>query len=337
VSAVAVDPHDANVVYAGLQTTGGVYRSANGGASWQPPGPGLPMFSDMASLLFDPITPGVVLAGSRYGGVFRTDDAGGSWTDASYGLPVSHTLQTLVADPTEPDVHFAGITVAGVYRNVGYTGYGPFGYGLPIYTSFVKALVVHPAAPETIFAGTDGDGVWVYTRTPCDEYFDIGEPKLRVRKLRPPAGDETFRLVGLVNLYDRLDPATRGVRVRLLDGAQSVLFDATIPPGPFDATARTGWTVSRSGNRLAWRGSGVTTAGITRIRVRRTFTVGGQIRIDARDASLPTIASAPAPLSAQIGLAPPFSQSNGCGRVTFDGVAVPMCTLGHEGDALSCG
>jgi hypothetical protein len=99
---IAMDAEDPNRLYA--QNHGGVFRSDDGGTSWQPIGEGLP-----ADFGF------VVLAHPSRGGVawvipiddetmfppggrlrlWRTDDAGGTWREVGDGLPDEHYASVL--------------------------------------------------------------------------------------------------------------------------------------------------------------------------------------------------------------------------------------------------
>jgi photosystem II stability/assembly factor-like uncharacterized protein len=93
VRAVAVDPHDPDVVYAGTASDN-VYKSADGGATWRFSGNGVAIASILA-LAIDPNDPSVVLAGTAAppangaaGGIFRSADGGATWHQASVsGLP----------------------------------------------------------------------------------------------------------------------------------------------------------------------------------------------------------------------------------------------------------
>ena len=73
---LAVDPRDADVVYAGLRA-GGVRRTSDGGRSWvdcRLPAPGV--FSLAVSAV-----DGAVYAGTEPSALFRSDDGGASWQD----------------------------------------------------------------------------------------------------------------------------------------------------------------------------------------------------------------------------------------------------------------
>jgi photosystem II stability/assembly factor-like uncharacterized protein len=78
VMALAVDPSDAQTIYAGIE--GGLSRSTDGGATWSK----LPFPGDNAvALALSPTQPNVVLAitvKNREGLVYRSEDGGQSWT-----------------------------------------------------------------------------------------------------------------------------------------------------------------------------------------------------------------------------------------------------------------
>ncbi|HZY98234.1 MAG TPA: hypothetical protein VFE36_01540 [Candidatus Baltobacteraceae bacterium] len=92
VNAFAVDPSNANVLYVasgrgtGLETysSAGIYRSRNGGASWQAVDNGLTdrngvVDSVVNALWIDPTHHATLLAATEYEGIFRSTDGGSSW------------------------------------------------------------------------------------------------------------------------------------------------------------------------------------------------------------------------------------------------------------------
>ena len=87
VFALAIDPHAPATIYAGTgggaqrfnsTAGGGVFKTTNGGASWQPAGgwPG----AAVLSLAIDPVTSSTVYAGTRNRGIWKSTDGGASWT-----------------------------------------------------------------------------------------------------------------------------------------------------------------------------------------------------------------------------------------------------------------
>jgi photosystem II stability/assembly factor-like uncharacterized protein len=105
--ALCVHPaNPANIYVSGLTWTGGwsrsgIYRSTNGGASWEDiTGPLTSLVYELAG---DPADPSKAYA-ATYGGVYRTADAGRTWVAAEgsvYGLG-------LAVDPAAPSTLFAG-------------------------------------------------------------------------------------------------------------------------------------------------------------------------------------------------------------------------------------
>ncbi|HKE35875.1 MAG TPA: hypothetical protein VKB39_00485, partial [Candidatus Baltobacteraceae bacterium] len=92
VNAFAIDPTNSKVLYVasgrgtGLETysSAGVYRSRNGGASWQAIDNGITDRSGIVdsvvnALWIDPANHSTLVAGSEYEGIFRSTDAGSSW------------------------------------------------------------------------------------------------------------------------------------------------------------------------------------------------------------------------------------------------------------------
>ncbi len=89
IRAVAVDPRSAAVIYAG-SASGGVWRTANGGASWTPLTDAQCALTTGAMAL-DPVDPSIIYVGtgeptqSSGCGLLRSFDAGASWTEMNGG------------------------------------------------------------------------------------------------------------------------------------------------------------------------------------------------------------------------------------------------------------
>lgn len=105
VSAVAVDPLDEDIVYAGIgPESGGVWRSEDGGATWRRAGEelaGRPVTALLAS-----VVPRRFYAVVDENRVYRTDDGGGTWEEWSEGLKVLR-ISGLHRDPADPDRVYA--------------------------------------------------------------------------------------------------------------------------------------------------------------------------------------------------------------------------------------
>src|SRR6187431_3012172 len=109
VMTIAVDPANKATFYVGA-ASGGVWKTVNGGASFQPVFDTQGSFS-IGWITLDPKHPNVVWVGTgernsqrsvAYGdGVYRSDDGGRSWTNV--GLKSSEHIGRIVIDPKSSD------------------------------------------------------------------------------------------------------------------------------------------------------------------------------------------------------------------------------------------
>ena len=119
VTAVCPVPHS-NVIYVatGLAFDAGVYRSDDGGLTWEHRATGLTN-PDVRSLSVFPGNPDIAYAGTadalddtgENGGVFKTTDGGQHWTDVGGTIPFTGGKQILVTQvhPTNPDLVYVSV------------------------------------------------------------------------------------------------------------------------------------------------------------------------------------------------------------------------------------
>jgi hypothetical protein len=159
--AVAVDPSDSQIVYAGSGRKG-VYRSTNGGDDWSVSSTGMTDLEAIA-LAVAASSPSTVYAATK-AGVEKSVDGGTTWSLAATGLP--GYIQTVVADPTDADVVYANTIVGGVFKSTnGGDSWVPAQDGI---TDTVYQLAIDPANPQTLYAAgagqvfksTDGGASW---------------------------------------------------------------------------------------------------------------------------------------------------------------------------------
>ena len=162
--AIGVEAGNANVVYVGLTSSGGIRKSTDGGATWAAANAGLPTSVVVYAIATDPVTPATLYA-SVGGTVYKSVDAGTSWTSASSGL-ASGAL-ALAIDPAAPATVYAGTGGSGVYKSVdGGASWSPAATGMGAVT--IRSLALDPAHPGTLIAGgtsgvfrsTDGAVTW---------------------------------------------------------------------------------------------------------------------------------------------------------------------------------
>jgi photosystem II stability/assembly factor-like uncharacterized protein len=193
VRAIAIDPHDANVIVAGGLT--GVHRSLDGGRTWT-------QISDqinVESLAIDPRSKDRIFVGTWRQG-WRTDDGGQSWKQIADGMVLDTDMFHITIDPKQPDnvwvatcgwvynstnggdkwtryrdgfnnrrIHdvdidpcdtdtvYAG-SVAGLYRT---EDKGKSWYVVTDENLVINSVVLHPQRPNRIILGIEGDGVYV--------------------------------------------------------------------------------------------------------------------------------------------------------------------------------
>ena len=97
VAALAIDPHEREIVYAG--TTDGVFWSSDGGCHWQAAG----LAEYISALAIDPVYAGTIYAASYSSGIFKSLDRGETWSATSLDLELPD-IRALAIDPMEPGI-----------------------------------------------------------------------------------------------------------------------------------------------------------------------------------------------------------------------------------------
>jgi photosystem II stability/assembly factor-like uncharacterized protein len=175
VTAIAVDPLDPQVVWvagwsihSGVDAAGRLFRSGDGGATWEPRDTGLPI-QPATSLIPHPAAAGTIFAAAG-AAMYRSHDAGVSWqkvpaplpddgSDGSWRLAIAPgaqpTLYALRLD-LDADGVFATRDEGATWRRLGASDRG---WG----RTPLRTLTVDPLDPRRIFAGTAQRGVFVWT------------------------------------------------------------------------------------------------------------------------------------------------------------------------------
>ena len=119
---LAIDPTDSNVIYgisntSDYPTNSTLFKSSNGGVSWNAVGAGLPTetcFSlcGVSSIAIDATNPNLIYVGTYNKGVLKSGDGGASWNSLNDGL-TNLTVYSLAIDPSGHFLH-AG-TWVGVF------------------------------------------------------------------------------------------------------------------------------------------------------------------------------------------------------------------------------
>jgi len=164
--AVAVSPVDSSLVLAGNYDAGldsgclpaGVYRSLDGGATWNHVGQYPGRIEDVA---FSPSAPHVAYATHEHMGLLRSMDAGETWERALGGFASVPWIRSLRIDPTDSQAVYIGAPLLGLYRTGdGGASWHPIGDGLT--STDIAAVIVDPADQQVLYAaacdGSVGSG-----------------------------------------------------------------------------------------------------------------------------------------------------------------------------------
>lgn len=165
ITALAIDPRNTATIFA-ASSTGGIFKSTNGGQSWVAANSGLTYrnvgggFGEVSAIAIDPLDTATIYAGTNGGGVFKSSDGGRNWTALNSGLSLGERfVQALVIDPSNPNVLYLGTlasNAAGVFKSTnGGQTWSTSNSGLPF--THGSALAIHPRNSATLYLGA-GNG-----------------------------------------------------------------------------------------------------------------------------------------------------------------------------------
>ncbi|MBE9508544.1 MAG: hypothetical protein IMY86_10885, partial [Chloroflexi bacterium] len=164
---VTINPVNHNEIFACVDDGNGLYRSTNGGASWEkiPLGTG-----SSRTYTFAPSNNQIRYASfgswGTGGGFYRTTNGGTNWTDVG-GTTIIHTVTSVAIHPTNSNIVLAATAHGGLYRSTnGGNSWTKVSEGLPDDTFFAVAFA--PSNPSTAYAGgyswiyrsSDGGDTW---------------------------------------------------------------------------------------------------------------------------------------------------------------------------------
>ena len=174
VTSIDVVHNNPNIIYAGT-ASGGLWKSSNGGITWDP------IFDDqetasVGAVAIQQSNPSVIWVGTGEGnprnslnggeGIYKSLDAGKSWT--RMGLEKTRNIHRVVIDPTNPDVVYTAAIGSpwGIHpeRGVFKTTDGGKSWKKILYTndkSGAADLVMDPTNPNKLIAA-----MWEHKRDP---------------------------------------------------------------------------------------------------------------------------------------------------------------------------
>jgi photosystem II stability/assembly factor-like uncharacterized protein len=165
-----IDPGNPSTLYVGHDTdyslNGGMFKSTDGGATWNPAGNGLPVFPNKAlpsvhALAIDPKNPGTLYA-ATVGGLFKSTDGAMSWSPVSSGRP--GIPDALVIDPQNSNTLYAnyGNAKNAVFKSTdGGSSWVDTGFqGVNLVVDPQDSAVLYAVSPDGIVKSMDGGGNW---------------------------------------------------------------------------------------------------------------------------------------------------------------------------------
>jgi photosystem II stability/assembly factor-like uncharacterized protein len=172
VTALVINPLNTQIIYAGT-FGGGVYKSVDGGKTWQDSSGGL-IDLYIQSMAIDPQNPETVYAGMYRFGVYKSTDGGLSWAPTGPGLNEAPIVYDLQVDPQNPQILYAGTRGwtpvftwqppwgGGVFKSVnGGDTWTKQNNGLT--EDWVYSLAIDPIHPQIVYAASHSQGVFKST------------------------------------------------------------------------------------------------------------------------------------------------------------------------------
>jgi photosystem II stability/assembly factor-like uncharacterized protein len=158
---IAVDPTDAQTVYAGTYFDRGLFKTTDGGSTWVPIDEGLPRpYRYFDAMAIDPVNPQVVYAAGRVG-VFKSSDGGASWSQLTGGLDPQGGATAIVVDPTNTQVVYVGTSRLGLfYSKDGGARFQPLRQGIEEGGNLAIADLSLSADGTVLYAAVTGAGVY---------------------------------------------------------------------------------------------------------------------------------------------------------------------------------
>ena len=152
IESLAIDPTDANTIYAGTWHL--PWKTTDGGKTWKNIKKGLIVDSDIFSILLDPKFPSTVYM-SACSGIYKSDTAGAVFRKIQ-GIPTTaRRTRSFRQDPTNRSIIYAG-TTEGLYKTV---DAGATWKRMTPPNVIINDIYIDPNDPQRVLLATDRSGV----------------------------------------------------------------------------------------------------------------------------------------------------------------------------------
>jgi len=233
ISVILADPNDRDVLYIGTQNAG-IYKSIDGGISWQPSHNGLGG-AWVSSMVFDPQDSQTLYAGVAYGGVYKTGNGGSQWTPINNGAYINGGEITVAAHPkNSQQLYFSPSDFLYITENGGDTWTETRGENITECPRRITDFIVDTEDPRSLLAfnlkntgagsdcftglyrSTDGGQSW----SPTLEIEDFRDSGMLV-------SDKTGEIIYAVNWLEAHRSSDRGETWKKLsiDGCNALALD----------------------------------------------------------------------------------------------------------------
>jgi len=242
---VAVDSADPDVMYAGALGSG-VFKTTDGGASWDPSTTGLTNTYVRAVVIYPP-DHRIVFAGTN-DGLFKSTDAGITW---SLSLSTTSSVRATAFDSGNPNVVYGGSLGGGIYKSTDQgASWQSMNSGLTDLS--VRTIATHPFIPGTALAGSGTNGGVNLTTTGGLYWGLVSDPDARgaVYDIEYDPLNASRVYAGMfergVN-WTRINTGLTTLRSRALILADTLRYLGTDSSGVYFSTLRTNWVVRNAG------------------------------------------------------------------------------------------
>ncbi|MBI2821183.1 MAG: IPTL-CTERM sorting domain-containing protein [Acidobacteria bacterium] len=209
VTALAVDPTNAQIAYAGT-ATGEIYRTTDGGACWRRADSGIPSGA-VTSLAIDPSNPKRIFAGVSVAGIFKSIDGGATWTLKQSSLLAFLWIAIAASNPSM--VYAAGTTVPIVNNawwkstDGGETWAGATFPSTSSTIDLISTIAIDPSDPSTVYFGIGlAGGILKITAGVTWTKLNVGPAPNAVNALAiNPANPTTLYAASLRGIFKSLD------------------------------------------------------------------------------------------------------------------------------------
>jgi photosystem II stability/assembly factor-like uncharacterized protein len=171
---LAIDPQRPSILYAG--TTGGAYRSTNGGATWTKINNGLipaeildaSLALGVNTLVIDPQHTNTIYAGTTKG-LFKSSNMGNLWMRIAETMTDQYVSSAII-DPQDTRILYIG-SRAGIQKSTdgGHT-WTIMNAGLE--STNVRTMAMSPTNSHILYTGTNGSGLY-YSETSAERWKPI--------------------------------------------------------------------------------------------------------------------------------------------------------------------